>query len=97
MIPIYFLSLFKIPSSDALRIEKLQQDFLWLGFRESKRDHLVSWDLVCKNKGAGGLGWEKILVRSRALLGKWLWKFTEERDTLWHQVILSIYRTLVPQ
>ena len=40
-IPSYFLSLFKVPISIALRIEKLQRDFLWLGSREGKRDHLV--------------------------------------------------------
>ena len=41
-IPSYFLSLFKVPISIALRIEKLQRDFLWLGSGEGKRDHLVN-------------------------------------------------------
>ncbi|RVX13277.1 Histone-lysine N-methyltransferase ASHH1 [Vitis vinifera] len=64
-----------------------------VGFEEHKRDHIVSWDLVCKAKGEGGLGFGKTLVRNRALLGKWLWRFPEERYTLWHQVTLTIYRT----
>ena len=34
-----FLSLFKIPSSVALKIEKLQKDFLWLGDGDHMRDH----------------------------------------------------------
>ena len=37
----YFPSLFKTPTSIALRIEKLQKDFLWLGCGEGKKDHLV--------------------------------------------------------
>ena len=41
-IPSYFLSLFKVPTSIALRIEKLQRDFLWSGSGEGKRDHLVN-------------------------------------------------------
>ena len=41
-IPSYFLSLFKVPASIALRIEKLQRDFLWSSSREGKRDHLVN-------------------------------------------------------
>ncbi|RVW97757.1 putative ribosomal large subunit pseudouridine synthase SVR1, chloroplastic [Vitis vinifera] len=53
-------------------------------FGEHKRDHLVSWDLVCKAKGEGVLEFEKIFVRNCALLGKWLWRFPEEWYALWH-------------
>ncbi|KAJ9680073.1 hypothetical protein PVL29_019377 [Vitis rotundifolia] len=89
--PCYFLSLFKIPVSVAAKIERLQRDFLWSGIREGKRDHLVSWDVVCNSKAKGGLGFEKISLRNIALLGKWLWRYPREGSALWHQVILSIY------
>ncbi|RVX22620.1 putative ribonuclease H protein [Vitis vinifera] len=89
--PCYFLSLFKIPASVAVRIERLQRDFLWSGVGEGKRDHLVSWDVVCKSKMKGGLGLGRISLRNSALLGKWLWRYPREGSALWHQVILSIY------
>ena len=85
------LSLFKIPTSVAAKIERLQRDFLWSGVGEGKRDHLVSWDVVCKPKLRGGLGFGKISERNVALLGKWLWRYPREDSALWHQVILSIY------
>ena len=87
----YFLSLFKIPASVVAKIERLQRDFLWLGVGEGKRDHLVSWNVVCKPRVKGGLGFGKISLRNLALLGKWLWRYPRESTTLWHQVILSIY------
>ena len=68
--PSYFLSLFKILSSTIEKIEKLQRGFLWSRTRESKRDHLINWDLVCKSKVDGGLGFGKVSLRNRALLGK---------------------------
>ena len=92
-IPNYFLSLFKIPALVALRIEKIQREFLWSGSGEGKRDHLVKWDLVCRPKEFGGLGFGKISLRNQTLLRKWLWRYPKESFTLWHQVILSIYGT----
>ncbi|RVX05678.1 putative ribonuclease H protein [Vitis vinifera] len=89
--PCHFLSLFKIPASMAAKIERLQRDFLWSRVGEGKRDHLVSWDVVCNLKAKGGLGFGKISIRNFALLGKWLWRYPREGSALWHQVILSIY------
>ena len=70
--PRYFLSLFKIPVSVATKIERLQRDFLWSKVREGKRDHLISWDVVCNPKAKGGLGFGNISLRNLALLRKWL-------------------------
>ena len=69
-LPSYFLSLFKMPATVAAKIERLQRDFLWLGIGEGKRDHLVRWDVVCKPKAIGGLGFGNISLRNLALLGK---------------------------
>ena len=75
----------------AARIERLQRDFLWSGVGEGKRDHLVSWDVVCNPKTKGGLGFRRISLWNSVLLGKWLWRYPREGSALWHQVILSIY------
>ena len=91
-IPSYFLSLFKIPVSIASKIEKMQRDFLWSRAGEGKKDHLIRWDVVCRPKELGGLGFRKTSLRNIALLGKWLWRFPRERNGLWHKVIASIYQ-----
>ena len=80
-IPSYFLSLYKISSSVATRIEKMQKDFLWSGFREGKRDHPFSWIQVCKLKEEG-LGFKGTSLRNMALLGNLLWRFPMESIVL---------------
>ena len=77
-IPSYFLSLFKVPTLVVSKLEKLLREFLWSGTGEGKKDHLLSWEVVCRPKKQGRLGFRKISLRNCALLGKWLWRFPQE-------------------
>ena len=74
-------------------IKKMQRDFLWLRTRKGKKDHLITWDVVCSRKEFEGLEIGKTSLRDCALLKKWLWRFPKESQGLWHQVISSIYGT----
>jgi hypothetical protein len=64
----YFLSLFPIPVRVAIRIEKLQRDFLWGGIGDEIKHHLVRWDKVCSPISEGGLEIRNLRAFNRALL-----------------------------
>ncbi|RVW15964.1 putative ribonuclease H protein [Vitis vinifera] len=85
--PIYLMSLLRIPRAVSLRLEKIQRDFLWGGGALKKKPHLVKWDTVCLDKSKGGLGVRRLSILNRALLCKWNWRFANERDKLWRRVI----------
>uniref|UniRef100_A0A2N9H6M3 Reverse transcriptase zinc-binding domain-containing protein n=1 Tax=Fagus sylvatica TaxID=28930 RepID=A0A2N9H6M3_FAGSY len=93
-LPTYFLSLFPIPVVVASRIDKIQRDFLWGGMGEGKKFHLVKWSQICQPINLGGLGFQNLRLFNKALLGKWLWCFGNEREALWRQVIVAKYGNL---
>ena len=68
--PTYFLSLFPLPMSVALHIDKIQRDFLWGRLGEEKKFHLVNWNQICQPLKSGGLGFQNLSFFNRALLGK---------------------------
>lgn len=71
-LPVYYMSLFKIPKKIDLVLKKYQRDFLWEVGKE-KKDHLMKWEDVCRPKEFGCLGIGHLKEGNSALLGKWLW------------------------
>lgn len=58
------------------------KNFLWNGSTDGKKYHLVAWEKVCRPKSKGGLGIRNLKDINFALMGKWLWRFGEDRDSL---------------
>jgi len=86
-IPTYYLSLFPIPVSVAKKLKRLQREFLWSGLGDETKLHLVNWHRVCTPIKAGGLGVRNVINFNQALLGKWIWRFSQEHNALWRSVI----------
>ena len=80
-LPIYTMSLFKIPKGVKRRLEKIQRDFLLGGDNLDKKIHLINWGTVCSNKEKGDLGIRRLTKLNQSLLGKWNWRLTMEEKT----------------
>jgi hypothetical protein len=53
--------------------------------------HLVNWKIICSPIPRGGLGIENIMLFNKALVGKWLWRFGQEENSLWRWVTVMKY------
>ncbi|GAB2298359.1 hypothetical protein Dimus_038529 [Dionaea muscipula] len=90
-LPLYFLSLFKMPEGVAQEIDKLRARFLWGDSVDRKKLHLIRWANVIKAKSDGGLGVKDLRVMNDCLLSKWIWKFGRDRSSLWRSVVCEVY------
>lgn len=91
IIPLYYLSLFKAPSTILNHLESIRRRFFW-GIKENESKIVwVNWQKVCSSKSSGGLGLGRLKDKNMSLLGKWKWRFCNEDDALWQRVIKEIY------
>ena len=85
--PLFLMSLFRIPRAVSKRLEKIQREFLCGGATLERRLHTVRWETVCTNRDNGGLRVRRPSNLNRALLGKWIWRFAIESEAPWRAFI----------
>ena len=90
-LPIFYMSLFQIPKTVKLVLDRILRRFLWGGSSNKRKVHWVDWNSVCNLKENGGLGIVDLKLRNRALLNKWIWRYGEESDAMWKSIIVSKY------
>ncbi|WMV21816.1 hypothetical protein MTR67_015201 [Solanum verrucosum] len=95
-LPTYVMSLFPIPGKVVENLDKLRRKFLWQGNKDGKGYSLVNWETALLSKDRGGLGIKNLKLQNESLLKKWLWRYTEERNSLWKEVIIAKYGELNP-
>ncbi|GAU26327.1 hypothetical protein TSUD_56250 [Trifolium subterraneum] len=90
-VPVYFLSFFKAPSGIISSLESMFSHFFWGGCEENRKTSWIKWDSICLNKANGGLGVRRLKEFNFSLLGKWVWRCLEEKDSLWCKVLQAKY------
>ncbi|XP_068483362.1 uncharacterized protein [Phaseolus vulgaris] len=90
-IPLFFMSLFKLPSVVAEKLVRLQRNFLWGWGSDGRKIAWVSWKKVCEPRDYGGLGVIDLRKFNLALLGKWIWRLGTDKGGLWKEILVSKY------
>ena len=90
-LPIYYMSILHLPGVVRVRLEQIQRDFLLGGRALEKKPHLVRWSTVSLDKRKWGMRMKNFALLNKALLGKWSWRYTNEKEVFWNQVIRGKY------
>ncbi|GJW76620.1 RNA-directed DNA polymerase, eukaryota [Tanacetum coccineum] len=89
--PLFHMSIFKVPSSVLKRLESIRSRFFRGHDIGSNKAAWVKWSDVLAPKKLGGLGVSSLYALNRGLLFKWLWKFYAQATSLWARVIKAIH------
>lgn len=92
--PLYFFSLILAPCSVSKKMDQIVRNFRWDRDEEKKNYHLVNWNLVSKPKDREGLGISVAKSMNKALLSKWWWRFSTEKNNLWRIIVKEKYGEL---
>jgi len=90
-LPLFYLSLYKIVVMVAKEVERLQRNFLCGWGSEGRKVAWVSWKKVCETKEMEGLGMLELRMFNVALIGKWIWRLSNDERGLWKEVMESKY------
>nr|GEW55854.1 RNA-directed DNA polymerase, eukaryota, reverse transcriptase zinc-binding domain protein [Tanacetum cinerariifolium] len=90
-IPIFYMSIFRAPSSVLHKLESIRYQFFNGHEFGSRKASWVKWKYVLADKVNGGLGVSSLFALNRGLMIKWLWKFYDQKNSLWLNVIKAIH------
>ncbi|GKC38445.1 RNA-directed DNA polymerase, eukaryota [Tanacetum coccineum] len=90
-IPVFHMSLFKVPSKVLNLLESIRSQFFNGQNLGSRKASWVKWHNVLADKKRGGLGVSSLFSLNRGLMLKWVWKFLTQKDSLWTKVIVAIH------
>ncbi|GJU36662.1 RNA-directed DNA polymerase, eukaryota, reverse transcriptase zinc-binding domain protein [Tanacetum coccineum] len=89
--PIYYMSIFKVPKSVLKRLESIRGRFFNGHASNCKKTSWVRWQNVLASKEKGGLGVSSLYALNRGLMFKWVWRFFTQNNSLWTKVIKAIH------
>ncbi|KAJ3687818.1 hypothetical protein LUZ61_016982 [Rhynchospora tenuis] len=90
-IPIFFMSVFRLPSWVIKAIDKLRRGFLWgKSLTQQRGISLISWNKVCLPKSMGGFGVHDLKLLNISLMMRWLWRLFDSPNSQWSLIAKAL-------
>ncbi|GJZ61623.1 RNA-directed DNA polymerase, eukaryota [Tanacetum coccineum] len=90
-IPIFHMSIFRVPLSLLNSLESIRNKFFNGNGLRSKKVTWIKWSSVLAAQAKGGLGVSSLYALNRGLMLKWVWRFYSQKTALWVRVVKAIH------
>ncbi|KAG8485814.1 hypothetical protein CXB51_019151 [Gossypium anomalum] len=90
-IPLYVTQCFLMSKSLYRKLEGIMNKFWWTGNKTSKGIHWSRWELLCKPKDVGGMGFKNLFLFSKAFLAKQVWRILSHLNCLLAKFLKARY------
>jgi hypothetical protein len=90
-IPVYVMSVFKLPLGLCDELTKMIRRYWWGAENGKRKTHWVAWDIMLRPKDYGGMGFRDMRLFIQALLARQAWRLIQFPDTLCAQLLKAKY------
>nr|GEW85311.1 RNA-directed DNA polymerase, eukaryota [Tanacetum cinerariifolium] len=90
-IPLYHMSIFKVPIGVLNHLESIRQNFFYGVDGSDRKLAWIGWNMVLTSKNNGGLGVSSFFAHNLALFFKWVWRFLTDGSSLWTRFIKAVF------
>jgi hypothetical protein len=90
-IPLYVMSVFKLPLGLCDELTSMIRRYWWGAENGKRKTHWLAWDIMLRPKDYGGVGFRDMRLFNQALLARQAWRLIQFPDTLCAQLLKAKY------
>ncbi|KAK1660876.1 hypothetical protein QYE76_049035 [Lolium multiflorum] len=90
-IPVYVMSVFKLPFGLCDELTKMIRRYWWGAENGKRKTHWLAWDIMLRPKDYGGVGFRDMRLFNQALLARQAWRLIQSPETLCAQLLKAKY------